>query len=122
MRVKEEIWSEDDRQCGKGPDSLVSHSNCPFYSLLHLGAITSSHWISVYSICKMGIIVVPTHGYYSQVTDEETEAEILSQGLKVSGKTRTQPKSVYLQTYDFAVIATKISKSQIFSRQPRISC
>lgn len=64
---------------------------------------------------------MPTHGYYSHVTDEEIEADILSQGLKVSGKTRTQPKSIYLQTYDFAVIATEISKSQIFSRQPRIS-
>jgi len=64
---------------------------------------------------------VPTLGYYSHVTDEKTEAEILSQGLKVSGKTRTQPKLNYLQTYDFAVIATEISKSQIFSRQPRIS-
>ena len=64
---------------------------------------------------------MPTLGYYSQVTDEKTEAEILSQGLKISGKTRTQPKLNYLQTYDFAVIATEISKSQIFSRQPRIS-
>lgn len=64
----------------------------------------------------MGITVGLTHGYYSHVTDEETETEMLSQRLKVSGKARTQPKSIYLQINAFAVIVTKISRRQIFSR------
>lgn len=114
LKVKEEIWSKCGRQGRKGPDCLGSLSNYAFHALLRLGTIRSSLCVSVFPICKIGLIE-PTHGYYSQITDEETEAETLRQRLKVSGKARTQPTSVSLQIHTFMVSATKTSRGQIVS-------
>lgn len=66
--------------------------------LCYVLVVTKSLCVSAFPTCEMGILAVSINGYYSHVTVEEPEAEVLNHRLKVSGKARTRLKSSQLQS------------------------